>query len=114
MEPFCRLLRALDASQEECAQLRVMEAYFRQTPAADAAWALHFLAERRRPGAIKPALLQRWGAAAAGWPAWLMQESLAAVGDLAETLALLLGPRGPRSNPSGPPLALSQTLAQFV
>ena len=68
----------------------LLEEYFRETPPADAAWALQFLCGRTLPRAVPTKSLWLWAAEAAQIPVWLMEESYQAVGDLAETIALLL------------------------
>ena len=61
-------------------------------PAEDAAWAIYFLIGRKPRQVVPSAKLRAWAAEEAGVPAWLFQESYDAVGDVAETIALLLPP----------------------
>jgi DNA ligase-1 len=102
MKLFAQLCRELDASGSVEAKLQALERYFRQAPARDAAWALSFLIGRRLPRrGVTSADLRGWVADAAGLPLWLVDKSYEAVGDLAETLALLLPPA---PAPQPPPL----------
>src|SRR5688572_17624749 len=71
-----------------------MARYFQNAPPADAAWAAYILSGRRLKRFIGPALLFRWLVEASALPPWLIEESTAAVGDLAETIALLMGSDG--------------------
>src|SRR2546422_10668693 len=84
-----------------------MQAYFAQAPAADAAWALHFLTGGRLKRLIAPRLLASWGCERAGVPGWLFEESFGVAGGLAGTIALVLGTErpGPGARPAPPPPA---------
>ena len=90
MNRFTRLFTELDETTRTNEKIAALESYFEGTPAADAAWALQFLSGRRTPRAVTSRQLREWTAAAAGLPLWLVEESYEAVGDLAETMALLL------------------------
>ena len=87
---FAQLFRDLDETTRTNEKIAALERYFEGTPAADAAWALQFLSGRGTPRAVTSRQLREWTAAAAGLPLWLVEESYEAVGDLAETMALLL------------------------
>lgn len=67
-----------------------LAAYFRDVPAADAAWAIRLLCGPRPRRSVTLAELKNWCAEMSGIPEWLFAECSAAVGDLSETLALLL------------------------
>lgn len=90
MKRFVDLFEALDATTRTTEKVRLLEDYFRATPAADAAWALWFLSGGRQKRLVKAARLRAWAAELAALPEWLVEECYDAVGDLAETLALLL------------------------
>ena len=90
MRRFTRLFERLDGTTRTAEKVAALEAYFRDAPGSDAAWALHFLIGRRLKRAVGTRLLREWVAGETGYPAWLVEESYDAVGDLAETLALLL------------------------
>jgi DNA ligase-1 len=92
MKAFSCLYAALDASTSTRRKLAAMAAYFREAPPADAAWAAWFLAGARPRRLLPMAVLRETARSQAGVPAWLFEESYAAVGDLAETIALLLPP----------------------
>lgn len=92
MRAFARLYGELDATTKTGRKLAALRAYFEQAEPADAAWTVAFLCGRRLKRLLPSKLLRAWGAAAAGVPDWLFEESYQAVGDLAETLALLLPP----------------------
>src|SRR5260370_6517010 len=69
-----------------------MAGYFRSAPPEDIAWAVHFLIGRRPKRLIPTRDLVAWALEEANIPDWLFGESYQAVGDLAETIALLLPP----------------------
>jgi len=64
--------------------------YFKQIPAADAAWAVYLLSGRRLKRLIGAAVLKEWLREESELPDWLVDETYNRVGDLAETIALLL------------------------
>ncbi len=64
--------------------------YFSTAPPEDAAWAIHFLIGRRLKRLIESRKLCQWAMEEASIPDWLFGECYDAVGDLAETIALLL------------------------
>jgi len=92
MKRFAALYAELDATTSTRRKVEAMARYFVTAPAADAAWAAYFLAGGK-PRRIAPmAVLRATACKAAGLPDWLFEESYQAVGDLAETIALLLPP----------------------
>ncbi|HJT31923.1 MAG TPA: ATP-dependent DNA ligase [Pirellulales bacterium] len=102
MKAFAALYRDLDETTKTSRKLACMREYFASAPAADAAWALYFLSGRKPKRLLLARDLQRWCAEEAALPDWLFDECHDAVGDLAETIALLL-PEPERS--SDAPLA---------
>lgn len=101
MQRFADLYDALDATTSTRAKVEAMVGFFRTTPPADAAWALHLLMGNRLKRLLPPRLIAGWALERAGQPDWLFEESYAAVGDFAETIALLLDP-GERGGPDVP------------
>ncbi len=98
MRAFARLYTALDETNATSEKVAALVEYFRSAPPADAAWAVHFLSGRRPKRLIGGARLRAWAAAEAGVPDWLFEESYHAVGDLAETITLLLPDAGRSSD----------------
>ena len=90
MKAFAQLFQALDATTAQSAKLAALVAYMRVAPPADAAWATYFLAGGKPRQMVPTKRLKALAQEAAGLPEWLFEESYQAVGDLAETLALLL------------------------
>jgi DNA ligase-1 len=90
LKEFARLYSALDETTATNEKVGALVAYFSGVPPADAAWAVHFLSGRRPKRLVSTGNLRRWAAQEAGIPEWLFEESHQAVGDLAETVTLLL------------------------
>jgi len=92
MKAFAALYHELDASTSNLAKQAALQRYLREADAADAAWAVYFLAGGKPRQLVPVKLLRLLAQEAAGLPEWLFDESYDAVGDLAETIALLLPP----------------------
>ena len=90
MKAFAALYRALDDSTSSLAKRAALQAYLSAAPAADAAWAVYFLAGGKPRQLVPTKLLKQLAREASGLPEWLFDESYDAVGDLAETISLLL------------------------
>ncbi len=92
MKRFAELYDAIDATTATLGKVAALVDYFREAPAADAAWAIAFLVGRRPKRLVTAPNLRLWGAEAANIPDWLFAASYAQAGDLAETLALVVPP----------------------
>ncbi|MFO0913670.1 MAG: ATP-dependent DNA ligase [Pirellulales bacterium] len=92
MKRFCQLVRDLEETSRTSVKLTLMRDYFATETPADAAWAVYFLSGRRLKRLIPQQRWRAWAAERAAVPAWLFQECYDVVGDLAETVALLLPP----------------------
>ena len=94
MRRFTDLFTRLDRSTGTGDKRAALVDYFRSAPPEDAVWALWLLAGEKIGGAkariASSGELRAWIAEESGTPAWLVDDSYEAVGDLAETLALLL------------------------
>jgi hypothetical protein len=92
MKRFAQLFAELDATTSTRVKLDALKRYFGEARAADAAWAVYFLAGGKPRQVVGTRALREFVIAASGLPAWLVEESYHAVGDFAETVALLLPP----------------------
>ena len=90
MKRFARLFAELDGTTKTNAKVDAMVEYVSAANPADAAWAVHFLSGYRPKRLIPVRRLAGWAMEAADVPDWLFEECYHAVGDLAETIALLL------------------------
>ena len=90
MKAFAALYRELDATTSSTAKQAALQYYFISAQAADAAWAVYFLAGGKPRQLVPTKVLRLAAREASGLPEWLFDESYDAVGDLAETISLLL------------------------
>jgi DNA ligase-1 len=90
MRAFTDLYWRLDATSSITEKVAALRDYFAAAPADDAATALAVLSGSRQLRSVSTAQLREWAADATGFPPWLVEECYAHVGDLAETLALVL------------------------
>ncbi|MFP3496069.1 MULTISPECIES: ATP-dependent DNA ligase [Pseudomonas] len=90
MKAFAELYANLDATTSSNAKLAALQAYFVQASPADAAWAVYFLSGGRPRQLVPTRLLRDMATQASGIEPWLFEESYQSVGDLAETVSLLL------------------------
>ncbi len=107
MKQFTKLFCELDQTTRTNEKVAALENYFRETAPADAAWALQFLCGRTLPRAIPTKFLRELTIAESNLPDWLLDECYDAAGDLAETIALVLGDSG-----VGTSLRLSEMVEQ--
>ena len=103
MNKFTDLYLALDQTNKTNEKVEAMVKYFQNATAEDAAWAIYFLSGRKPRQIIPTAKLRLWAAEISEIPDWLFELSYDAVGDLAETIALLL----PDTNAEGSELPLN-------
>jgi DNA ligase-1 len=94
MKRFTELYWRLDATSRTNDKVEALREYFASAPPDDAACALGVLCGGRQLRAVSTGQLRAWVAEATELDPWLVEECYAHVGDLAETLALLL-PEGP-------------------
>jgi len=92
MQLFAECYRQLDETTKTNRKIAALRGYFAAAAPADAAWAIYFLTGRRLNRLVLMRNLRAWSAEMAELPEWLFDECYDAVGDLAETIALLLPP----------------------
>jgi DNA ligase-1 len=92
MKAFAELYVALDETTKTNEKVEALTRYFSRVPPADAAWAAAFLIGRRPKRLLESRKLAQWAIEESGIPDWLFGECYQAVGDFAETIALLLPP----------------------
>jgi len=90
MKAFAELYAELDATTSSNAKLAAMQHYFAQAAPEDAAWAVYFLSGGRPRQLVPVRVLRELAVAYSGLSTWLFEESYQAVGDLAETISLVL------------------------
>jgi len=87
---FARLFTAIDETMRTNEKVDAMAEYFASADPRDAAWAVYFLSGGRPKRLIPVRRLAQWSMEEAGIPDWLFEECYDAVGDLAESMSLLL------------------------
>jgi DNA ligase-1 len=92
MREFARLYAELDETTATNRKLDALQQYFAAASPENAAWAVYFLAGGKPRQAVPSKLLREFAIEYAMLDDWLFEESYQAVGDLAETIALVLPP----------------------
>lgn len=90
MKLFTNLFLQLDRTNKTNEKVALLKAYFLIAPDKDKLWALALFTGRRPPRKVKTTQVQHWAMQQAGIPEWLFRESYNSVGDLAETISLIL------------------------
>lgn len=90
MKEFAQLFAELDQTNKTNAKVELLKNYFLSAEDQDKLWVLALFTHKRPKRQIKTSLLREWVAEAANIPMWLLEETYHMVGDLAETIALLL------------------------
>ena len=90
MKDFAALVTALDQTTRTNLKVAEMADYFRTAPDDDRLWAVALLSGRRPRRSITTTKLRLWAAEAAGIAPWLFETCYPVVGDLSETIALIL------------------------
>ncbi|EJM15686.1 DNA ligase, ATP-dependent, PP_1105 family [Pseudomonas sp. GM21] len=100
MKAFAELYAELDATTSSNAKLAAMQHYFAQAAPQDAAWAVYFLSGGRPRQLVPVRVLRELAVEFSGLQPWLFEESYQAVGDMAETISLVL-PESPHRSSDG-------------
>ena len=90
MKNFAELIKALDSSNKTNVKVEALTEYFRNASDTDRVWTIAILSHRRPPRPVNTTLLRLWATELANIPLWLFEESYHIVGDLAETIALVI------------------------
>ena len=98
MKDFSELYAALDRTTRTNDKVAALIRYLKVAAPEDAAWAVHFLIGRRPKRLLASRRLAEWAVEEAGIPDWLFGECYQAVGDFAETMALLQPPAATSSD----------------
>ena len=90
MKRFAALYATIDQTTKTSRKVAALAEYFSEAPEKDRLWTIALFSGRRPRRAITTTKLREWAAERAGIPLWLFEESYPIVGDLAETIALVL------------------------
>jgi len=109
MRRFAALIEQLDSTNKTNQKVASLTQYFQEAPKEDALWAVALLSHRRPSRPVTTTLMRSWAAELADLPEWLFEESYHIVGDLAETIALLV-----KQETKGVPPSLSQCILEII
>ncbi len=90
MKKFAELFRKIDESNKTNTKVEALVDFFSKADDRDKLWAIAIMSHRRPKRPVNTTLLRVWAAKEAGIPAWLFEETYHVVGDLAETITLVL------------------------
>ncbi len=90
MKAFSELFTNIDQTASTNEKIDALVNYFATAKEEDAIWCVALLSGRRPKRTIKTAELWEWSGELSGLPGWLQAESYHIVGDLAETISLIL------------------------
>jgi DNA ligase 1 len=98
MKAFAQLFLSLDETNKTNEKVNVLKDYFLRVPDSDKMHMLALFTGRKPKRQINTTLMRNWAIEASNIPAWLFEESYHVVGDLAETMALLMPQNTASSN----------------
>jgi len=90
LELFAKLVTNVSTSTKTNDKLQSLVDYFAVAPDSDKVWVIAIFSGRRPRRAVNSRLMRDWCTEITNFPSWLFDECYHTVGDLAETLALLL------------------------
>src|SRR5687768_7047201 len=90
MKQFADLFLNLDRTNKTNEKVALLRDFFSTAPEEDRMWALALFTGRRPSFKINTTQMQQWALETAGIPSWLFRESYNNVGDLGETISLIL------------------------
>src|ERR1700750_3308769 len=108
MKAFAQLFLSLDETKKTNEKVKVLKDYFACVPDSDKMHMLALFTGRKPKRQINSTLMRNWAIEASHIPVWLFEESYQVVGDLAETMSLLM----PQNN-SGSNKTLTEWIAEI-
>jgi DNA ligase-1 len=90
MRDFAALFSKIDQTTKTNVKVDALAEYFSTAPEDDRVWTIALFSGRRPKRAVTTTRLREWAAEQAQIPLWLFEEAYPIVGDLAETIALVL------------------------
>ncbi|WP_292011005.1 ATP-dependent DNA ligase [Chryseobacterium sp.] len=92
MKHFADLINALESTNKTNARIDAIVDYLERAPEDDKVWLIALFTGKRPKRNVSTNLMKEWTLEITGIPFWLFQESYSSVGDLGETLSLILPP----------------------
>lgn len=90
MRTFANLINALDSTNKTNRKLEAIDRFLREATDKDKLWFLALFTGKRPKRNVSTTLMKQWAMQEAEIPEWLFQECYASVGDLGETISLVL------------------------
>ena len=90
MKHFSELISAIEITNKTNAKINALVDYFKSAPDRDKLWMITLFTGKRPTRPVKTTLMRQWCLEITGYPEWLFLESYSSVGDLGETIALML------------------------
>ena len=90
MQDFSNLISAIEITNKTNANIDALVSYFKTAPNKDKVWLIALFTGKKPSRPVKSNLMKSWCIEITKLPEWLFLESYSTVGDLGETLALLL------------------------
>ncbi len=109
MKAFANLIKTLDSTNKTNEKVAALTSYFENAEDDDKLWTIAILSHRRPKRPVNTTLLRLWATEISGIPLWLFEESYHIVGDLAETIALIIPNSEKETDKS-----LSQFVAEII
>lgn len=92
MKRFSALIQQLETSNKTNDKIAALVDYFSNADDRDKTYVIAMFTGKKPKRPVNTALLRTWATELSGIPPWLFQESYSSVGDLSETIALVLPP----------------------
>lgn len=92
MKHFAALISALESTNKTNAKIDAMVHYLHTAPENDKLWFLALFTGKRPKRPVNTNYLKQWALEIIQLPEWLFSESYSSVGDLGETISLILPP----------------------
>lgn len=105
MQQFANLYREIEESTKTTHKLSALVKYLSEADKEDRLWTIALFTHRRPRRTIQTSFLRLWAAELSQLPEWLFEESYHSVGDLAETISLVV----PKATEQS-----SRTLSQWI
>jgi len=109
MIDFANLVEEIDKTNKTNQKVIALENFFKNASDEDKVWAIALFSSRKPKGVIKTSTLKVYASEMAQIPLWLFEESYHIVGDLAETIALVV----PESEKDISPLNLTMLISEL-
>ena len=90
MKHFSDLISAIEITNKTNAKIDALVDYLKVAPNKDKLWVIMLFTGKRPSRPVNSTLMRQWCMEITGYPEWLFLESYSTVGDLGETIALML------------------------